>query len=150
MTTSSSTPLWARLAREPRPACLRSRSPARSACWRWRGRRCWAAAAVELVGINGRKTSARLKSHSWRATLAGQGFFIELFVDAVVDGKLRWCARAMECAGSLYAPLLPAPVKKFLPAIGVLIAAANASAQLVYEPFNYAGSVLDGQINPGN
>jgi hypothetical protein len=43
-----------------------------------------------------------------------------------------------------------APVRKLLPAIGVLVTAASASAQLVYEPFNYGSGNLDSQINPGN
>jgi hypothetical protein len=41
-------------------------------------------------------------------------------------------------------------VRKLLPAIALLVAASKASAQLVYEPFDYAGSSLDSQINPGN
>ncbi len=46
---------------------------------------------------------------------------------------------------------LLSPVKKLLPAIGVLFAAAaQASAQLVYEPFDYISASLDGQTNPGN
>ena len=43
------------------------------------------------------------------------------------------------------------PVKKLLPAICIFVVAADASAQLVYEPFNYpAASNLDNQVNPGN
>ena len=45
----------------------------------------------------------------------------------------------------------PVPRAAHVAALAAVAAAASAaSAQLVYEPFAYSGSTLDGQVNPGN